>query len=153
MSHNKAISSIKFELNQMEKHLNSYENLIRKAKSKKPDLIEMTALASVLHSFYNGVENMFVAVAKNIDKHVPEGSNWPKELLKQMLERNEAREPVISEDLRDKLIKYLAFRHFYRHSYSFYLDWKELENLVLSINNTWEQVRQEMTELISKHNS
>ena len=48
MSHNKAVSSIKFELNQIEKHLNSYESLIKKAKSEKPDLIEMTALASVL---------------------------------------------------------------------------------------------------------
>ncbi|ACB84622.1 hypothetical protein [Natranaerobius thermophilus] len=74
----------------------------------------MTALASVLHSFYNGIENLFVAVAKNIDKYVPKSSNWHKELLKQMLKENEVRGPLISEDLRNKLIEYLAFRHFYR---------------------------------------
>ena len=152
MSRKKAISSIEFELNQIENHLNSYEALINKARDGKPDLIEMTALASVLHSFYNGIENMFIAVAKNIDKYVPKSSNWHKELLKQMLEENEVRGPLISEDLRNKLIEYLAFRHFYRHSYSFYLDWEELENLVLSLDNTWKKVKEEMTEFISEQN-
>ena len=152
MSRKKAISSIEFELNQIENHLNSYEALINKARDGKPDLIEMTALASVLHSFYNGIENMFIAVAKNIDKYVPKSSNWHKELLKQMLVENEVRGPLISEELRNKLIEYLAFRHFYRHSYSFYLDWEELENLVLSLNDTWNKVKEEMTEFISEKN-
>ena len=63
MSLEKVISSIEFELSQMDKNLNQYENLLRDAAEEKPDLVEMTAIASVLHSFYNGIENMFFSTS------------------------------------------------------------------------------------------
>ena len=36
-----------------------------------PDLVEITALASVLHSFYNGLENVFLSISKAVDADVP----------------------------------------------------------------------------------
>jgi hypothetical protein len=36
----------------------------------------MTALASVLHSFYNGLENIFLSIARHVDQQVPTGDRW-----------------------------------------------------------------------------
>ena len=37
---------------------------------------------------------------------------------------------IISENTREELAKYLAFRHFFVHAYSFLLDERELKILV-----------------------
>ena len=70
MSDMKIIKKIEFELDQIDSLLSKYKNLINKSEDEEPDLIELTALASVLHSFYNGVENIFLLIAKNIDNNV-----------------------------------------------------------------------------------
>jgi hypothetical protein len=44
--------------------------------------------------------------------------------------------------LAEKVI--LGFRHFYRHSYSFFLEWGELEELVTSLAEVWDQVKDEL---------
>jgi hypothetical protein len=36
----------------------------------------------------------------------------------------------------------MLFRHFYRHSYSFFLDWSELEKLVIPMSVVWAQTKQ-----------
>lgn len=48
---------IKFEISEIEKELDNFEPLISSTKQKTPDLIEITAILSVLHAFYNGIEN------------------------------------------------------------------------------------------------
>lgn len=39
---------------------------------------------------------------------------------------------------------YLGFRHFYRHSYSFFLQWEELEKLVDPLDEVWKQAKNEL---------
>lgn len=120
--------------------------MIKRCEEKEPELVELTALASVLHSFYNGIENIFVVIAKGIDGEKPNDSNWHKKLLLQMREFNDKRKEIISEDLKDKIKDYLGFRHFYRHSYSFYLDWKEMKYLVSFIMDVWNQTKEELND-------
>ncbi len=55
----------------------------------------MTVLGSVLHSFYNGLENIFIIIAKNIDKNVPIGNKSHQELLQQMATSSNAREKYL----------------------------------------------------------
>jgi hypothetical protein len=43
-----------------------------------------------------------------------------------------------------RLADYLGFRHFYRHSYSFYLEWDELEKLVVPLAEIWERTKDEL---------
>jgi hypothetical protein len=43
-----------------------------------------------------------------------------------------------------RLADYLGFRHFYRHSYLFYLEWRELEKLVTPLGEVWEQTKSEL---------
>ncbi|MBW2154425.1 MAG: hypothetical protein JRH18_22510 [Deltaproteobacteria bacterium] len=44
------------------------------------------SVAFDLHSFYQGVERIFEAIAKSIDRTVPSGDRWHKSLLAQMTE-------------------------------------------------------------------
>ena len=39
-------------------------------------MVERTALGSVLHSFYTGLEGIFLTVAKRVDEQVPSGNRW-----------------------------------------------------------------------------
>jgi len=43
---------------------------------------------------------------------------------------------VISVETGDKLDGYLGFRHFYRHSYSYFLEWSQLEKLIYPLAKT-----------------
>lgn len=58
----------------------------------------MTILGSVLHSFYNGLENIFNIIAKNIDSSVPTGNKSHQELLHQMAIKNSMRDEIINEN-------------------------------------------------------
>jgi len=108
---------IEFEIMQIEKELQNYSLLFDLIKQQEPDLIEMTALSSVLHSFYNGIEGIFLIISKNIDENIPKSYNWHSDLLKRMSEKNEIRKNVISEEKFNQLQEYLGFRHFFRHNY------------------------------------
>ncbi len=80
--HNSTIKKVQFEIGQIDNLLDKYKILIDLLKTKKPDDIELAAIASVLHAFYNGIENIFLLIAKSIDKKVPSGIKWHRDLLK-----------------------------------------------------------------------
>ena len=42
------------------------------------------------------------------------------------------------------MIEYMGFRHFFRHSYLFFLDWDELKKLVLPLEEVWKQAKEEI---------
>ena len=139
----KVISQIEFEIGQIDQLLESYVELFERAKADIPNMVDIAALGSVLHSFYNGLENIFLTIAKRIDQKVPKTTQWHRDLLKQMTETKSKRR-VLSTDIAHHLADYLGFRHFYRHSYSFFLEWDELEKLVNPLEEVWVQVKNEL---------
>lgn len=142
--HERLQAEIRFEIRQIDELLKTYQVLTDRVGSREPDLVEVTAMASVLHSFYNGIENIFLRVCKELDQDVPAGDRWHREVLTRMTESGGFRPAVISTDLGQQLVEYLSFRHFYRHSYSFFLDWAELEQLVRDLGETWGRLRAEL---------
>ena len=90
---------IEFKINDIDKLFSEYNLIFENAKEEEPDLFNMTILGTVLHSFYNGLENIFDIIAKNIDGNVPTGSKFHQELLHQMASENESRDEVINEKL------------------------------------------------------
>lgn len=54
------------------------------------------------------------------------------------------RGPVITDEMADQLADYMGFRHFYRHSYSFFLEWDELEKLAMPLVEVWDQAKAEL---------
>ena len=121
--------------------LAAYADLLLQVEQQPPDLVQVTALASVLHSFYNGLESIFVAIAKEVDHTVPAGDRWHRELLEQMGAATEFRDAVLPSPLKSQIQNYLAFRHYYRHAYSFFLRWEELRELVLPLTAVWDQTK------------
>jgi hypothetical protein len=146
----KVVSQIEFELGQIDLLLENYAELLEQVKQGEPDLVEVTAVASVLHSFYNGLENIFLSIAKGIDAQVPTGAQWHRELLTRMAKATPMRQAVLTEALLQRLADYLAFRHFYRHSYSFVLEWDEVERLVKPLREVWEQTGFELRRFLDR---
>ena len=140
----KVTSQVQFGIGQIDQLLETYTDLLEHALESPPDLVEVTALASVLHSFYNGLESIFLSIAKEIDAQVPTGAHWHRDLLAQMAEPKPGRGPILTPEMVSRLADYLGFRHFYRHSYSFYLEWDELKKLVVSLAEVWEHSRGEI---------
>ncbi len=89
------------------------------------------SVAFDLHSFYQGVERIFEAFAKSIDRTVPSGDRWHKRLLIQMTEEVPGIRPaVISEETKTALDSYRTFRHLARNIYTFNLDTGRIKTLV-----------------------
>jgi hypothetical protein len=108
----KVASQITFEIEQLDQLLVAYADLWERAQQGTPDLVEVTAMASVLDSFYNGLENIFLSITKGLDQEVPAGAQWHRDLLVQMTHETVNRSSVISAELAQKLADYLGFRHF-----------------------------------------
>lgn len=139
---------IEFKIKEIDKLFVEYNLVFQKIEKEEPDLFDMTILGSVLHSFYNGIENIFEIIAKNIDENMPNGNKWHQELLHQMASENSKRNEIISETLYFELREYATFRHFYRHAYSFQLNWDKMEPLIENLYSTWEKVKESLNYLI-----
>lgn len=111
-------------------------------------MFDITILGSVLHSLYNGLKNIFEIIAKNVDGSVPSGNKSHQELLHQIASKNNRRNEIIDEKLYLKLREYATFRHFYRHAYSFQLNWEKMKPLVNSIHIVWKEVKLSLEKFI-----
>jgi hypothetical protein len=72
---------IKHEISRIDKSLDSVKPLLDLCGIKEPDVIEMTAAAQVLHSFYNGVESVILLIFKNMNEKLPNDLKWHKTLF------------------------------------------------------------------------
>ena len=91
---------------------------------------DLTAIAYVLHSLYNALENSLEQISRTFENHVVEPARWHKELLDKMfLDIPGVRPAVLPESLRRSLHDLRGFRHLFRHSYDFELDAKRLTEL------------------------
>jgi len=131
-----------FEISQIDKLLNESSPLIDLCKLKEPDFIEISACAMILHSFYNGIENILVLIFKHYDGKLPQSNRWHMELLEKAFVSDETRKQVFINDLQNSLEEYMKFRHFVRHSYGFQLEWERMEDLIIGMENCWVAVKQ-----------
>lgn len=126
-----------FKIDEIDKLFIEYDSIFKKIDEKEPDLYDVTILASVLHSFYNGLENIFKIIAKNIDNNVPSGNKSHQELLEQMATKNKYRNAIIDKKIYLSLREYATFRHFYRNSYSYQISWNKMKYLIDDIFDIW----------------
>lgn len=144
------IAEIEREIREVDQLFRSFNELLTRVKDKDPDLVEMTALSTVIHSFYNGLENIFSRIAKGIDDLVPAGVDSHRALLRQMSEPQSSRNAVLRRETAEDLAEYLAFRHFYRHGYAHHLDWERLGQLLRPLPAIWQRVRGELRSFLGE---
>ena len=127
----------------------THRPLLSKSTSETPDAIELSALAAMLHSFYTGILNMLKRVAVEVDGKVPSGVMWHRDLLEALVDPNESRPRVISDELYRTLREYLAFRHVFRSAYAFDLRWDKMRKLVLECEATLRRVEDEVDRFLT----
>ena len=133
---------IDHEISRIDKSLNDMRPLLDLCKTReKPDIIEITAAAQVLHSFYNGVESIIVLLFKHMNEKLPNDLRWHKTLFEMAFGTNSRNINILSNDIKEKLDGYLSFRHFIRHSYSSELNWVVMGPLIKEIEDIWQIVK------------
>lgn len=108
---------------------------------------ELAAIATFIHNFYNGIENIIKRVLAFKQIGIKDSPTWHKDLLKASSDQR-----VISNDLYDTLSIYLSFRHFFVHAYSFTLRWEEMKPLVEDIENALKRFKFAIYDYIDKFN-
>jgi hypothetical protein len=142
---------IEHEISRLEKSLRAVKPLLDLCKIKNPDIIEMTAAAQVLHSFYNGVESVIVLFFKYLNEELPNDFKWHKKLFEMAFGTNSRSVKIINDSIKNKLEKYLLFRHFIRHSYGSELDWNEMGPLVKEMEDIWEIIKTDFEEFVKNN--
>jgi hypothetical protein len=132
---------IRHEISRIEQLLIDAKPLIDLCQIKEPDFVEKTAMAHILHSFYNGVESVIVLILKNIDEQLPNDYKWHKTLFNIAFGQNSRGFRIFQDDIKDLLENYLSFRHFIRHSYSSELRWNEMKLLVENLEKLWKIIK------------
>jgi len=140
---------IEHEISRIDKAIASVKPLLDLCKIKEPDIIEITAAAQVLHSFYNGVESVIILFFKYINEKLPNDLKWHKTLFEMSFGSNSKNIRIINNDIKNELEKYLLFRHFIRHAYSSELDWNEMGPLIKEIEKIWKIIKSDFEEFIN----
>jgi uncharacterized protein YutE (UPF0331/DUF86 family) len=102
-------------------------------------MVELSGIGALLMNFYSGVENILKLELKFKNIQFPQTSSWHRDLLNTSVEKG-----IITEQTRAGLSEYMAFRHFFVHSYSFNLRESELDTLLQNIPVVYNQFKMDI---------
>ena len=102
----------------------------------------------MLHSFYNGIENILILIFKNYNENTSGETKWHMELLNKAFTLNKNRRQIFRDELQEPFEEYLKFRHFIRHAYGFQLEWPAMEDLVNRMENVWNDAKGDINEFV-----
>ena len=110
-----------------------------------PEAVRIRTAGGILHDFYSGIERVFRIIAIRVDEDLPGGSDWHVQLLQRMAtDIHGVRPAVLDEETARCLDPYLRFRHLFRHSYGFDLDWDRCGQLYADLPATSERLAQRL---------
>ena len=135
---------IEHEILRMNKLFDSGKPLLDLCKISEPDFIESSAAGSFLQSFYNGIESIILLIFKTIKENIPNDFNWHKKLFEKAFETNEKRTAIFKNEYKEQFAEYLSFRHYFRHSYGYEIDWKRLKPLINGVEKLWEILEEDI---------
>lgn len=142
---NSTREKIEYEISQIDELVDKSKLLVSLVKVREPDFIEITAIGGILHSFYNGLESIFILIGKTMSFDFTSSHRWHKDLLNSMFKI----EAFLSQNIHQPLIEYLGFRHFFRHSYAYTISWDKCSYLFLGLNDFWKTTKRAIQTYIS----
>jgi uncharacterized protein YutE (UPF0331/DUF86 family) len=116
---------VEAELEQMDHALRELPGARR---VKTLSVLELGGTASLLSSVYHGVENILKQGLVAAGVALPSGAAWHRDLLELA-----SKQGMVSTELRDRLLPFMALRHFFTHAYGFDLDPQRLAPLVRDV--------------------
>jgi|DewCreStandDraft_4_1066084.scaffolds.fasta_scaffold119484_2 hypothetical protein len=137
---------IRQELMELERVVDRAERAVTAAKRRPEDQdLYLDSAALNLHDFYAGLERLFQQIAAVVDRSVPTGYEWHRDLLRQMsMALTPVRPQVLSTKTSKALDEYLRFRHVVRNIYAFEFDPERIERLVQQLQPAFEQLQAEL---------
>jgi uncharacterized protein YutE (UPF0331/DUF86 family) len=119
-------------------------------KARKMPVKEVVVLAGIgafLQNIYTGIENILKQTLSSKDIVIPSSGQWRKDLLWLSVKHK-----IISDNLSEKIGRYLFFRHFFTHSYTFLLNKDKIEPLSDGIDEVFAEFKTEIERYLG-HNS
>lgn len=115
----------------------------QKASSEQDAYLDSVALN--LHSFYSGLERLFELIARHVDRSLPEGGMWHRDLLHRMGDDvANVRPAVIGRDNAISLDEFRRFRHLVRNVYTMNLMPDKMAPLMAALPVLWPRLRAEL---------
>jgi len=107
---------------------NIYEEIMNREKGAKTNKVELESLGYKLHNLYCAFEDLFKIVARYFENQILDMTKYHKEMLKRMsLPVVGVRPALISEQSYRELDELRAFRHFFRHAYSYEISYEKIK--------------------------
>ena len=137
---NVLIAKVSSELAKLKKLKAQHDSDFPQNPEKEPSYTQKAAIGYNLHNFYNGCENIFRNISEYYENNLS-GSRFHKDLLERMtFDIPKIRPRIISDALFDPLSEFLAFRHKFRHMYSFELNWERERRILDQLDDTYEMI-------------
>jgi hypothetical protein len=145
----------------------SYEELVERIRGEVPDLERVVqralrawpqaqrasgeqdayldSVALNLHGFYSGLERLFELIARHVDRTLPAGETWHRDLLQQMArDLADVRPAVIGQDSVLALDEFRRFRHLVRNVYTTNLVPSKMAGLMAALPELWSRLHAEL---------
>ena len=111
-----------------EAEFENIERVLAELPEKRPyselSILELAGVSTLLHNFYNGIENILKYVVQDKGLDIPDSASWHRDLVNLA-----ARERLVTDSTAEIFKPYLAFRHFFVHAYAIDLQAERLEPL------------------------
>ena len=106
-----------------------------------PDTVRLRTAGGILQDFYSRVERVFRHIAVRIDDNLPDGPDWPVQLLQRMATDIETVRPAILDgEMVQQLEEYLRFRDLFRNISGFDLEWEHCRELLEDLPAAFERL-------------
>lgn len=98
----------------------------------------ISAISLGIHNIYNGIEDILLSLAKDVDGLVPNGPSMHQDALDQMsAEIGGIRPAVLGPDLYEALTELKGFRHLVRHRYGFDLKAERVQEHLVRVRDVF----------------
>lgn len=115
---------------QIDSQIEEIENIYAKIEKRKlmKGAAALESISYQLHNLYSAFEDLFKIVAKAFENHINDISQYHIELLKRMtLSIKGIRPSLLSKESYILLDNLRAFRHLFRHAYSYEIDKRKIK--------------------------